>query len=86
MCANSCAGSTQSPCTLIPILLSIHLVLLQSNAKQIKRVCVCVCVSASICVCVCVTVRPLITSVVKQAAADVAAINIKIKQLHEQIS
>lgn len=36
--------------------------------------------------CVCVTVRPLITSVVKQAAADVAAINIKIKQLHEQIS
>ena len=83
MCANSCAGSTQSPCTLIPILLSIHLVLLQSNAK---RVCVCVCVSVCICVCVCVTVRPLITSVVKQAAADVAAINIKIKQLHEQIS
>lgn len=44
---------------------------LQSNAKQIN---------------VCVCVHPLITSVVKQASADVAAINIKIKQLHEQIS
>lgn len=53
---------------------------------MLNRSNVCVCEREHLCVRVCAPVRPLITSVVEQAAADVAAINIKIKQLHEQIS
>ena len=60
-------------CMLIHILLGVHLVLCN---RMLNR--------SNVCLRVCV--HPLITSVVKQAAADVAAINIKIKQLHEQIS
>lgn len=57
-------------CMLIHILLFINLVLCNQMLNRCK----------------CMSVHPMITIVVKQAAADVAAINIKLKLLHEQIS